>query len=254
MGKIKPINTAEQPFFVNVLHKFKPQYCVPGRTFLTKKLIPIAHREMSTKLQKLILQCSYVSFTTDIWTSNYSMDSFIGLTGHFITSQFERHTCVLRCQHFPNSHSGENITAIIKKITSDYKIKPHKMFTCVSDNASNMINGTNNAGLTHLGCFLHILHLIITNCIFCQPGVEALIKKCKNIVTAFKKSSTEKHLFESIELEEEKDTSGYRLHQLIAIRWNSIYYMLNNSTNFRNDYSCIFISQIKLKNLPNQNG
>ena len=74
--------------------------------------------------------------------------------------------------------------------------------------------------------FLHILHLIITNCIFCQPGVEALIKKCKNIVTLNKRSITEKHIFESIELEEEKNTSGYRLHQMVAIRWNSIFYML----------------------------
>ena len=100
------------------------------------------------------------------------------------------------------------------------------MFTCVCDNASNMVNGVNNAGLTHLGCFLHILHLIITNSIFSQPGVESLIKKCKNIVTINKKSVVEKHLFESIEIDEEKDTSGYRLHQMVAIRWNSAFYML----------------------------
>ena len=139
IGENKSFNTIEQPFFVNMLHKFKPQYRVPGCTYFTRKLIPQAYREMSTKLQKLILQCSYVSFTTDIWTSNYANDSFIGLTGHFITSEFDRHTCVLKCQHFPDSHTGVNFTTIIRKIISDYKIKPLKMFTCVSDNASNMV-------------------------------------------------------------------------------------------------------------------
>ena len=149
-----------------MLHKFKPVYRIPGRTYFTRKLIPQAYKEMTTKLHKLIRQCSYVSFTTDIWTSNYANDSFIGLTGHFITSEFDRSTCVLKCQHFPDSHTGVNITTIIRKIITDYKIKPLKMFTCVSDNANNMVNGVSNAGLTHLGCFLHILHLIITNSIF----------------------------------------------------------------------------------------
>ena len=88
---------------------------------------------------------------------------------------------------------------------------------CVSDNAMNMVNGVTNAGITHLSCFLHTLHLIVKKSIFCQPGVDSLIKKCKSIVTSNKRSSTEKYLFENLEIEEENDTSKYRLHQMVNI-------------------------------------
>ena len=33
IGENKLFNTIEQPFFVNMLHKFKPVYHVPGRTY-----------------------------------------------------------------------------------------------------------------------------------------------------------------------------------------------------------------------------
>ena len=64
IGENKSFNTIEQPFFVNMLHKFKPVYRVPGRTYFTRKLIPQAYKEMNSNLHKLIGECSYVSFIT----------------------------------------------------------------------------------------------------------------------------------------------------------------------------------------------
>ena len=36
---------------------------------------------------------------------------------------------VLKVQHFPDSHTGENITLILKKIIKDYNIDRQKIFT-----------------------------------------------------------------------------------------------------------------------------
>ena len=75
-----------------------------------------------------------------------------------------------------------------------------------------------NSGLTHVECFLHTLHVIIIKCIFCQTGIDTLIKKCKNIVTLSKKSVIGNKLFENIELD---DCDG--LYQIV----NSFVLMLN---------------------------
>ncbi|CAL4062347.1 unnamed protein product, partial [Meganyctiphanes norvegica] len=76
------------------------------------------------------------------------------------------------------------------------------------------------------GCFLHTLHLIVTKSIFIQDGVDNLITKCKEIVRLYKKSPKEKHLFETVDVDEVQDTSKYRLKQEVMVRWMSTYHMI----------------------------
>ena len=52
----------------------------------------------------------------------------------------------------------------------DYKISPNKAFIC----ATNMINGVTNAGLTHLSCYLHTLHLLLPSPLFVNLGNSAV--------------------------------------------------------------------------------
>ena len=233
VGENRPINTLDQPFFISMLHRFKPVYKVPSRTYFTSKMLPASCRNMNKKIGNIVENCEYLSLTSDIWTSNYTQDSFMALTGHFIDSEFKRSTAVLKVQNFPDSHTGENICTMLNKIISDYSIDRSKIFLVVTDNASNMHLGVVNAGLQHIGCFLHIMHLVVTKSLFIQPGVEAVIKKVKDIVTTNKKSNVERSLFEEITIEEENDTSKYRLVQSVVIRWNSTCKMLKTFLDLR---------------------
>ena len=93
-------------------------------------------------------------------------------------------------------------------------IPREKVHIIVSDNCMTMLNGVKGTGISNIGCYLHTLHLIITHSILTQKGNDNLIKKLKGIVQLYQKSSKEKALFESIDIDEEKDTSRYRLMQV----------------------------------------
>ena len=79
-----------------------------------------------------------------------------------------------------------------------------------------MLNGVVATGINSIGCFLHTLHLVIHQAMLAQIGNVNLIKKLKEIVQLYRKSAKEKLLFESIEIDEETDTSRYRLQQVIS--------------------------------------
>ena len=50
---------------------------------------------------------SYISFTTDFWSSN-SSDQFLSLTGHCTFDNFDVQVVVLYAQPFTERHTGVN--------------------------------------------------------------------------------------------------------------------------------------------------
>ena len=57
---------------------------------------------------------SYVSVTTDIWSSDNTHHSFMSLIAHFIlTDSFENKSVMFSCWKFDDSHTAENISASI---------------------------------------------------------------------------------------------------------------------------------------------
>ncbi len=60
-------------------------------------------------MRKIIDDVESVSFTVDIWTSQYTIQSYLGLTCHWLASDFVRRMAVLHCQPFSGSHASVNI-------------------------------------------------------------------------------------------------------------------------------------------------
>ena len=109
--------------------------------------------------------------TTDIWSSP-SRDSFISFTAHWISANFQRKLIVLRCMRLNTEHSADNIAKALPGIASDWgHLKIH---TVTRDNAINMINAARKANIESIGCYCHILHLVITHSVFQQSGVKKL--------------------------------------------------------------------------------
>ena len=48
-----------------------------------------------------------MSLTTDGWFAKYNKESFLSLTGHWISREWERYGAVLACRHFPGEHTGK---------------------------------------------------------------------------------------------------------------------------------------------------
>ena len=77
----------------------------------------------------------YVSYLT----YNYSADSVLGITAHWIDDNFELHQEVLAFERLRDHHTGENMSNIVLEVLGHYDIAD-KLFCITTDNAGN--NGT----------------------------------------------------------------------------------------------------------------
>ena len=123
------------------------------------------------------------------------MDAYMSVTIHFIMQRsWEKKSMVLECLSFNESHSSENlIKAFLQSVFLEFGIE-NCTHAIVRDNAANIVKVTNEDGWKNLGCFLHGLHLVITNSLKCQCAVIDLLAKVRMIVRAFHHSTKAKTL------------------------------------------------------------
>ena len=110
--------------------------------------------------ERLQVDALLLSLTTDIWTSS-STEAFLSLTYHFLTSQWEFVDCLLATKCFPEHHTGENISAIIKEVLTSYEIPDSGVSSIVHDQGSNMRGASNilfnEKGWISVCCSAHML-------------------------------------------------------------------------------------------------
>ena len=76
----------------------------------------------------------HVAFTSEIWTCMESKQSFISLSGHWIDEMFEPHSAILHGQHFPESHTGVNISDCFDEMWEQWNIDANRRHILVSNN------------------------------------------------------------------------------------------------------------------------
>lgn len=168
-----------------------------------------------------------MAVTTDSWTS-ISNESYITVTCHFVTKDFELKSAVLStkkklCPKLENgkNHTSENLAAALSVILNDWNIET-KLSCIVTDNAANMIKMAELMKKKHLPCFAHSMNLVVQECIELPP-IKQILSKCKQIVTFVKSSN---NAFEIIK-KEQNTTTPYKLVQEVTTRWNSVFYMVS---------------------------
>lgn len=85
-----------------------------------------------------------VAVTSDIWSSKSR--SFLGVTAHWLGTDFTRSSVVLALKRFPGTHSYDRIAKLLKEILLEYDIQ-NKTVTITTDNASNFVKVFKEYGL-----------------------------------------------------------------------------------------------------------
>lgn len=221
----EPSSLVEREGFTRLIRYLAPQYPGPSRTYFSQNVMPKIYDKLRTTIKKKLATAAYISFTTDIWTATTNNESFISLTGHCLSSEnMQREVFTLEAKHFPVSHTGYNISEILTNALAEWDIPDEKIHIIVRDNATNMVAGTNLMVAEGIGCFIHLLQLVIHDAIFVQRNVVDILGKCRKIVTHFSHSS-----LACSKLKIVQDNLKLPTHKLIrdvSTRWNSTFYML----------------------------
>lgn len=214
----QPFTIVTDDGFKRLVFLLDPRYVLPSTFTLSGKLLNQRYNDIRNKLREDLSGVEYVSLTSDGWTSR-ATESYLTITCHFVVN-YELHAAVLSTKPLTNGvhHTSENIAESTQEIIDEWEID-HKVTCIVTDNAANMIKACELLKKRHLPCYAHTLNLVVQDNL---KFIQGILKKCKEIVTFFKNSTSAMEIFKK-----EQDTEKpLKLLQECPTRWNSSYYMI----------------------------
>lgn len=221
---MQPISVVENEGFRRLLHVMDPRYQLPSRSTITRALLPQKYEVVKSIVKTELNQTQYVALTTDLWTSNQTV-GYITVTCHFVSEAWELCSRVLDTVNVDKDHTAENPAGELNRIATEWEIGS-KISCITTDNASNIVAAANLLRWRHLPCFAHTLNLIVQDSLQADSEVSRLQEKCKEITTAFRRSTKATEKLMSIQRQTHLETQHLRLKQDVETRWNSTYYMI----------------------------
>ncbi|XP_073844098.1 E3 SUMO-protein ligase ZBED1-like [Musca autumnalis] len=257
-----PFQTPHKEGFKYFCKKLQPLYQPPSVTTVVKRL-EIKYEELCQKVKREMAQSDYICLTTDLWTHKFTMQSYLGVTAHYL-QDINMKTVELGAFPINERKTITNLKALLRQICIQWEIPDAKISAILSDGGSN-IKGAIREGFgiyKHVSCFAHAFNNIAQRVIEINvpenlledeaagisniPEVPSdeeniddsfelnetplsplrdIIKKVKTIVKFFKKSEIATKELEK--LQSESGQNALKLVQEVKTRWNSCYEMLD---------------------------
>ena len=224
---IQPFSIVEDVGFKDFVHGLDPKYPLPGRKTLTDRLIPAMMSKESVRLQGDLQDASHITITTDEWTSRATR-GYMGVTAHFVDSNFMLQSRLLEIRRITSSTTAENLASELNDVMENWEIR-NKVIAIVTDNAANIVAAVNKLGIKHVPCFAHTLNLIVQKAIDESGRLEKIREKVRDVLAYFHRSVKASNALEKElkELPADQGEKKLKLVQEVRTRWNSTYKMLS---------------------------
>ena len=232
LGTRQPASTLEEPTFKRLLAGFDPRFVLYSRLTFKNDDVPAMVEDIKQRLKRSLAAAYGLSLTLDGWTSDGV--PFLGITAHYISADgplsISLKSSVLGLQHFPESHTSQNIEALVAKVLHEFLPewdKKNAVFCVTTDSASNMVCYGRNDSHTYTWtrCFAHLLNLAVMD-FLAQVDASDIIVKLRDLRTKFKHEKK----FKSKYAEAVQDGSTFRkLKRDVATRWNSTLHMMKRA-------------------------
>lgn len=159
------------------------------------------------------------AITTDMWTETFTQTSYITVTVHYISDDWNLVERVLATKEFDPElrHTGGNINTSLLAILSDFEVNAEKV-VFVTDRGANMLKALKDH--KHISCCDHMINTVLSHVFDDEvldelPRVRSLLSGSKELVRYFKKSGNMRLLPTS-------------LKQEVSTRWNTMFYLLES--------------------------
>ena len=221
---LRPFSVVENSGFRKLLNILDPRYHIPSRPHFSETVVPEIYRQTRAAVQAAIDSALSVALTTDCWTS-CATESFMTVTAHFVTDDWQLKECVLQTRPLHEAHTAHNIADALRAAVVEWALaRPIGLLPLVTDNASNMVLAAREASFApHIGCFAHTINLATQRALKVVT-LARLLGRVRRIVAFFHRSTTAAHVLK--EKQELLKLPARKLMIDVSTRWNSSYDML----------------------------
>ena len=93
------VSIVDHEGFKSLISTLEPKYQMLSRKYFTETVIPSIASRIRTNIAKQLMEgAEYLSFTTDVWSSNVNSDVLLGFTAQWVDGSFQRQSAVLQAQ------------------------------------------------------------------------------------------------------------------------------------------------------------
>jgi hypothetical protein len=176
-----PFHIIQGKGFQHMMAIFDSAFRIPSN-ITCKNIIAEAYDNSIRKVKALIIEtCEFATITVDLWTAR-NKTGFIGITCHWLTSEFKIIDLLLCCEQISYPHTSETISSFISTKLKEFNLED-KVFFAISDNGSNMISAFNNLEkIIRIPCIAHNIHLSVNKGL---RTVQLYTKKFQKLVKFF---------------------------------------------------------------------
>jgi len=188
---------------------------------LFRNKVPLLYANCKAQVDKVLAKelpdCRGVCFTADYWTSR-AADPYLGMTLHYINSDFQLKKFLVSCRSADYRHTAVNIGSHMDKVIRNFRtysnltyfysklpyvlkvlifffvsfvqvvgaiagLRGNTLRTCVTDNAANMLAAVPKHTKkidVGLACFDHLLNLVVKAANLANDHIQDAIKDCKS--------------------------------------------------------------------------
>ena len=154
------INTVQNDGFKHLVKTLDKRYELPSRNYFSRTALPAMYIKIKAKVEAELQDTSYFAATTDLWSSR-TMEPYMSLTVHFISSDFTMKSRCLQTAFFPQDHTGDELAVGLVESLKSWNLDEERMVCITTDSGSNIIKACSINDWTRLQCFGHRLHLAI---------------------------------------------------------------------------------------------
>ncbi|KAJ8352218.1 hypothetical protein SKAU_G00236940 [Synaphobranchus kaupii] len=221
---MRPFSVVENEGFRLLINTLEPKYHIPSRQYFSQTEIPALYKQTKEKVIQTLRQANSIAITTDGWTSR-ATESFITITAHVITDEWEMLSFVLQTRPLYEAHTGVHIAEILRSAVAEWELERAACgIGVVTDNARNMDVAVREAGLApHVKCFAHTLNLA-SQAGLSVPRVHRLLGRVRRVVAFFHRSTTAAAVLTSNQ--KAMELPQHKLIIDVVTRWNSSLDML----------------------------
>nr|XP_054590993.1 E3 SUMO-protein ligase ZBED1-like [Nothobranchius furzeri] len=218
---LRPYSVVENAGFRYLLKTLEPWHNLPTRRHFTETVVPALYNETKAQVMESMSKASRVAITCDSWMST-AKESYVTITAHYISSDWQLVSHVLQTRALYESHTGANLAELLSEVVDEWHLAD-KDIVLVTDNASNMIRAAEVGKFPQVKCFTHTLNLAAQRALKLQTVSRLLGRICR-VSTFFHHSTIANH-----QLQSNQKHIGLPTHKLktdVATRWNSAHDMM----------------------------
>lgn len=168
---LQPFSVVERVEFQQFIHTLDSRYTIPCRQTIKQEVDSLFSQRRANIQLEMNGFTTKIALTTDIWTSSCNHTAYLGITMHYIDSDWKLKKCILDFIPIEGSHSSRLIFGKIIGLLQEFNLND-RIISLTTDNGSNMLacgrDMANeleacfcNLTFSHKRCAAHIINLAV---------------------------------------------------------------------------------------------